>query len=379
MNYFVDEIFYLAIPVPFRLSWGKLGYSRHLLVKITDKKGNFGWGEGVLYKTTFGKLLPQIQAHGIKSISTGFEPAVSCALDMAEWDLKARVANKPLSFLLGAKLGSVNITEEIFIESAEKTEKQLKVILDHGTKSIKLKIGRSVDQDLRMIFMVNELAKDRLEIGLDSNRSYNLNEALELVSKIGDLSIKVLEEPINGSFADLALFKNQTKIPIMLDESIRSTEDLDNAISNNCFSELNIKLSRVGGISNALKYMEVCRQNKVGIYLGCNEELDIGMQAIAHLGASLPNVFGIEGVGPKRLKSQISGMNFNLSDGNLNLSRDAGLGIEEIDLSDVRRTGAFDNNSTENLLHQLLFICQDEFGVWKTRIENGLSFLTKIS
>lgn len=372
MNYSIDNIYYLSIPVPFRLSWGKLGYSRHILVKISNEKGQFGWGEGVLYKTTFSKLLPEIQRHGIEFLSLELEPAVTCALDMAQWDLKARIGNRSMSPILGSKSKSVEITEEIFIDTEERTEKQLETILSHGTTSIKLKIGRSVTKDLKIISMINKLSNGKIQIGLDANRAYRLAEALELILQLDEFPIKVIEEPINGSFADLALLKNKTKIPIMLDESIQSLADLGNAIGKDCFSVLNIKLSRLGGISSALKYMEVCRKNKIKIYLGCNEELDIGMQAIAHLGASIDTGFGIEGVGPKRLQCQITNLNLNLTDGKLNLSHDVGLGIERIDLSDLLTIGIFAHKSSERKLKQLLFIAQDEFGVWKTRLENVL-------
>jgi len=372
MNY---SAYYLSIPVPFRLSWGKLGYSRHVILKLTDAKGNIGWGEGVLYKSTFSKLIPEIWRRGIDSIDSSFEPAVICAVDMAKWDLKSREENRPLSSFLGAKTKLLEITEEIFIDSEKHTKTQLERILSHGTTSIKLKIGRSVAKDLEMISFVNLLSGGKLKIGLDANRAYKLDQAIELVSKLDGFPIKVIEEPINGTWQDLARLKKETKIPIMLDESIKTLENLDSAIKSDCFSVLNIKLTRLGGISNALKYIDVCKKNKVEVYIGCNEELDLGMQAIIHLGSSIANVFGIEGVGPDRLKCQISDQTFNLISGKLIVSTAPGLGIENINLK-LNKPGVFLSNSEQSQFQQIIFMLNDSYGVLKTRLEN---ILLKIS
>ncbi|MBI3558893.1 hypothetical protein HY085_00695 [Candidatus Gottesmanbacteria bacterium] len=70
----------VSIPVPFRLSWGKLGFSRHVFVTLEDKNGRKGRGEGVLYKTTHLELLPFLE----KKTKIIDEPALNFALDTAK-------------------------------------------------------------------------------------------------------------------------------------------------------------------------------------------------------------------------------------------------------------------------------------------------------
>ena len=54
----IANYYLFSVPVPFRVSWGKLGYSRHIIIILEDAVGKKGVGEGVLYKTTFLEIVP---------------------------------------------------------------------------------------------------------------------------------------------------------------------------------------------------------------------------------------------------------------------------------------------------------------------------------
>ncbi|KKU92411.1 MAG: Mandelate racemase/muconate lactonizing protein [Microgenomates group bacterium GW2011_GWA1_48_10] len=324
-----------SIPVPFRLSWGKLGYSRHVYVTVENEKGAKGRGEGVLYKTTHLELLPYLENRFTLDLErlAAFEPALAFAVDTAHLDLKGKILVVP---------PNPSVVREIFMEDQD-LEQSVKEIATQHTSAIKLKVGAGVENDKKTLVQVHHLTKGKIKIHLDANRAYNLKDALELASFASARGVTLFEEPVSGGFPIVGEFKRASNLPVMLDESIQSAADLESAIREKCFDILNIKLSRLGGITLAQRYVQRCTQAGLRIYLGCSEELETGTRAIFTLAKSTKNLYAVEGLGFERLAGR-EGFHYSLGEGS-------------------RR----------------LFLLKEFSGLWATRIENCLNYtLAKI-
>ena len=92
---------------------------------------------------------------------------------------------------------------------------------------------------------------------------------------------------------------------VMLDYNILSVNDIDRALEYDAFDIINIKLSRVGGITRALPLIERCESANKLVSVGCNEDVGPAMYGILHLSSVLSNYYGTEGVGWQRLKTRI--------------------------------------------------------------------------
>lgn len=315
----------VSIPVPFRLSWGKLGYSRHVFITLADNNGKRGKGEGVLYKTTHLDLLPALEKN--QPID---EPGLAFALDTAARDIKGEI--------FPANFKKYSIIREIFI--ADDIESKVADFLAKGTRTVKLKVGAGVEEDKKAMVAINKFSKGRLQINLDANQGYSFKEAVALAKWAKRNNVVLFEEPIHGDFRQLKKFKEETGFPVMLDESIKKLDGLEKAITANCFDILNIKLSRLGGITQAEKYLKRCQKAGIKIYLGCSEELEIGTNAIFTFARSIKDLYGIEGLGTERIDPK---QGFSYEPGKNN---------------------------------RQLFLLKEFLGLWKTRLENVILKLT---
>lgn len=375
----------LSIPVNFRLSWGKLGFSRHVFVTL-EVNGIYGFGEGVLYKTTHLEFQPFIKklftdwpkqnqfssfasAREVVSRLVNFEPAIAFAFDTALWDIEGKTKKRSVNDLLGGKNRTHEITEEIFIEDNEATDRELAKILSHGTRSVKLKVGQNPKFDAEKILRIKKIAPS-IKMKPDANRGYNFDDARRFVDYSGKENITLIEEPANATFSELASFRKQTGIKIMLDESVKTLDQLKSAINLNAIDVLNLKLTRIGGITNAKDFVAICEKNNISVSLGCNEETEVGMAAILHFAGYLKNLFGVEGLGPDRIKYHSSKKRFSIVDGFVSTPTGSGL-LPDYTLD---KSPLIYQNETGSSR----FFREKEFlGIWKTRLENGLLKLWK--
>lgn len=391
--------FYLfSVPVDFDIAWLKILFSNHLIVEL-ECEGKKAIGEGVLYNTspikTLSLLDNEFKAFFQKKHSSfgkarssflnafSSHPGIVCAFDLALWNLQGKSEDKPIYQLLGNKKNpSVLVTEQIFIPKDERDlTAQVKEILSHGTRSIKLKAGRDLKKDLARIKMIKKISKDKINIQLDLNQGLNFNQAVWLGRIIEKLGISAWEEPISfDSFKQLRNLKEKVKIPIILDESIKNIEDLKKAVKNKAIDILNIKISRLAGLTGSLQLIRLCEEHKIKIDIGCSEELGIATNAQLHLGAIVQNLKTMEVLGSRRLGFDLIKEKHKIKNGRLelNLSK-PGLG-KEFKVEKLKKAGEELNFSVITGFNKKYYF-PFYFNYFKTRIKNkffnGLLLLKK--
>jgi len=313
--------FYLfSVPVNFDIAWLKILFSNHLIIQL-EHEGKIGIGEGVLYKTSSLKALNLVlkefeeffQQEEFTSFRKAREkllkafssnPGLTCAFDLALWDLEGRIKKKPVYQLLGKeKTNKVPISEQIFIPKNKiDLIRQVKKILDHKTKIVKLKAGRNLKNDLVNIQLIKEISRDKLEIQLDLNQALNFEQAVVFGRKVKKMGILAWEEPISfKNFNELNKLRKKVKLPIILDESIKNIDDLRQGLGKRAFDILNVKISRLGGLTNSLQLIKLAQKNGVKIEIGCSEELGIAASAQMHLAGNLRGLRTMEALGSQRL------------------------------------------------------------------------------
>jgi L-alanine-DL-glutamate epimerase-like enolase superfamily enzyme len=336
-----------AIPVDFLIALARIRFSHHLLIQLHDD-GLSGIGEGILYRTLPHQaadlfrhaVRPAVEGDDLLSSSVAEQeawlaqlaaasPALAYAVDTALWDLRAKKAGKAVVDLLGGKRRRrVPITEQIFIRDWPTAEAELDGILSRGTRQIKVKIGTSPQADLEALRRVRAFVGPEVEIRVDVNHAYTTAEGEPLYRSLADLGVSALEEPLPvRHWPGLRALRQRLGIPVILDETILTLGDLQVAIADEAIDILNIKLTRVGGMSQALHYADLCHQHGVQVAIGCSEELGVGTAAIVHLAAALPEVHSVEGLGPQRLGFDLVAEQWALTDGMLTCPEGSGLGV----------------------------------------------------
>jgi O-succinylbenzoate synthase len=208
------------------------------------------------------------------------------AVDCAVWDLYAKHRNISLSKALGGTRDKVETGISIGIqESPDALVRVVEKFMAEGYRRIKVKIkpGKDIDY-LRAI----REKFGNVTLMADANSAYTLDD-IELFKAMDDLDLQMIEQPLShDDIIDHAKLQAVLKTPVCLDESIHSAEDARKAIELGSTKIINIKVARVGGLTETKKVHDVCAAH--GIPVWCGGMLDNGI-ARAHniAAASLPN------------------------------------------------------------------------------------------
>jgi L-Ala-D/L-Glu epimerase len=394
--------FYLfSIPVNFEIAKIKILFSNHIIVKL-EYQNKMGIGEGVLYKTSPVKVLGLLKSQILEFFKQDFislkqarnklnkvftvdNPGTVCAFDMALWDLQGKIEDKPLYELFHSdKAKKVSVIEQIFIpEKKKQLEKELEKIINNKTKTIKLKGGRNLQHDIENINLINKIGLNKLNIQLDLNKSLDFKTACDFGREVKKLGVEVWEEPIKfKQLVELKQLRKKTGIKIILDESIQNLNSLNKAIRNKALDILNIKLSRLGGITGSLDYIKLADKNNIKIEIGCSEELGIGTSSQWQLAQTVSNLNGLEALGPNRLGFDVIKQNWQIKNAKLFIKIiKPGLGVDFNLLrlkKEARKKNFIVLHKNSSLAERQKFYLDWFILRTKSKINNGLIRINKI-
>ncbi|MEY4628228.1 MAG: hypothetical protein RLZZ595_554 [Bacteroidota bacterium] len=243
-------------------------------------------------------------------------PFLVCALDMAGWDLFAKIRNKPLSEIWSLDFSLAPITD--YTIGIDSLEKMLEKIKEHPAPIYKIKVGG--ENDLLNLIQIRKHTDAKIRI--DANAGWELDQAIQMLPTLEKLDIELIEQPFaKDAMDETHHFSKMTTIPIFADESCVGLGDVEKCAG--VFAGINIKLTKSSGISPALEMIKKARHNNLKIMLGCMNESTIGTAALVHLS---PMVDYLDADGPLLLKEDVaSGLSYD--QGKISPSGLPGLGI----------------------------------------------------
>ena len=286
----------MKMKAPFTTSFGTFFDKEFLLLEVTDELGNKGWGESVAfdapwyneetYKTNWivleDFLIPLLEDKKINhpdEINELFEPIrknnmAKSTLEGAVWDLYAKRTNQTLASALGGDKKQIEVGISIGIQNS--IDELLALIDEYvkdGYKRIKVKIKPGWDVDV--IRAIRERFPD-VPLMADANSAYRL-EDVDLLKQLDEFNLTMIEQPLaSDDIIDHATLQKQLKTPICLDESIHSLEDARKAIELGSCGIINIKIGRVGGLTESKKIHDYCQSKGIPVWCGGMLESGVG-------------------------------------------------------------------------------------------------------
>lgn len=248
-------------------------------------------------------------------------------LEMAAWDLKARLDGVSLAEAIGGDRRPVPVGVSIGLQPSDdallgKVEGYLAE--GYGRIKIKIKPGRDVEM-LRAV-------RDRFpeaRLMADANSAYSLGDMARL-RELDDLDLMMIEQPLSHEdIRDHARLQAELRTAVCLDESIHSVEDARLALELGACRIINIKPGRVGGFASAKAIHDLCAENGIPVWCGGMLESGVGRAHNVAL-ASLPG-FTLPGdISESRRywAEDIVTPEFTLVDGTLTLPEGPGMGVE---------------------------------------------------
>ncbi len=281
---------------PFTTSFGTVHNKKFYIIEVVDESGVVGWGEGVAFEAPwYTEETVETSLHMLRSFlvplllnkelehpnevsqifsSIRRNQMAKASIEGAVWDIYAQLKKVSLAEAIGGTQKAIDVGISIGIE--ETIEKQLQVVgkfLNEGYKRIKIKIKPG--WDVEVVRAIRERFGE-IPLMVDANSAYTL-EDIDVLKQLDEFNLMMIEQPLaQDDIADHAILQKQINTPVCLDESICSYNDARSAITLGSCQVINIKIGRVGGISEAIKIHDLCVANQIAVWCGGMLEAGIG-------------------------------------------------------------------------------------------------------
>ena len=290
---------------PLQISRGTHDKSQNLFLEFI-KDGITAWGECAPGKTEGATTVFEVETHLKRLIDSKIDslslhevyqrakelnvPACAIAgLDIALWDWSAKKAKMSLKDLLGLPSPSVPTSLTIGINPPEIIKERVGLILQNPqVRALKIKLGskEGVEYDKLIYSQVLESTKNKdIAIRVDANGGWTLDEAKLMMKWLSERKAEYIEQPlVEGEEDKLKFLFEGRPLPIFIDESCRFAEDAANHYQY--VDGVNLKLMKCGGITEALKILNVAKAHGLKTMIGCMSESSVSISA----GASITGI-----------------------------------------------------------------------------------------
>jgi L-alanine-DL-glutamate epimerase-like enolase superfamily enzyme len=208
------------------------------------------------------------------------------AVDVACWDVLGQAAGRPVCDLMGGRQQDrFELYVAIPLGSPEAMAERVTALRGEGIRRFQLKLGGDPDDDAaRARAVVEATGPDGVIFG-DANCGWSLREAVSAARLMEGLPRFFLEQPC-ATFEECLRVREHTSLPMILDEIITDLQDLLRAWEARALEGFNLKINRVGGLTNARLLRDVGQQ--LGLIVNVEDSWggDLTTAAVSHLAAS---------------------------------------------------------------------------------------------
>ncbi len=318
-----------AFPISFRVPEGqnvRLGIGRavkrdSVLVKVETDEGLVGWGEahhgrcpGAIAKlidTTLSELVLGMDALDVVGVwnkvyrmqlaSHGMGAAAAMALsglDIALWDIRGKTSNLPIYRLLGggrrpikAYAGGIALGWQDPSSLAEEACMHVK----SGYRAIKLRVGDTPKRDIARVEAVRKAVGDDIEILVDANTNYSLDDARRVMPAFEQALVGWLEEPFpphdHFNYLEASRFGS---VPLAAGENHFTRFEFTQALTSGILGFVQPDLSKAGGITETMRIAHLASAWKISVNPHTSAT-GINMVATLHVLSSVDNPGFFEG------------------------------------------------------------------------------------
>lgn len=214
-------------------------------------------------------------------------PHAKAPLDIACWDILGKATGLPLFTLLGGRAQrDVALYRAVSQQPPGAMAAAVAGYREEGYGRFQLKVGGDADDDISRIRAVREVLSGGEVLLVDANTGWTRHEAARVVHAVGDLDVYI-EQPCR-TLAECLSIRRRTVRPFVLDETIDGIGALLGALAEDAMDAINLKISRVGGLTRARVMRDICVESGIPMIIEDPWGSDITTAAVAHLAVSTP-------------------------------------------------------------------------------------------
>ena len=232
--------------------------------------------------------IPAIHAQLCQAVRNHGRPGVAAcaiaAIDIALWDLKAKLLGLPLAELLGLARERVPVYASGGFTSTPLDELQREITgyLAHGHARVKIKIGRDPVADLERVRIAREAAGPHVELMVDANGAYARKQALAQAERFAEMDVVYFEEPVSSDDLEgLRLLRDRAPMAIAAGEYGYDALYLRRMLEAGAVDILQADATRCLGITGFLEADALCEAFGVPLSAHCAPALHAHAAAAA--------------------------------------------------------------------------------------------------
>ncbi len=282
---------------PFVIARGGATEHRLIRVRVIDRDGVEGWGEaapnrfyGETADTALGaleRLKPIVEACDAWALedvelemnrALRFNGSVKSAISAAMHDLAGKRLGVPLYRLWGLDPAKAPLSS--FTISIAASDAELRQRVEQASAYPVLKVKLGTDHDEQIVRTVRAAAPDKV-LRVDANAAWTPKQALAMMDVLVECGVDYVEQPLPPHDLDgLRFVRDRAPLSIIADESCVVATDIPKLAG--VADGINIKLSKCGGLREALKMIATARSHGMLVMAGCMIETSLGITAAAH-------------------------------------------------------------------------------------------------
>jgi len=215
-------------------------------------------------------------------------------LDMACYDLMGKVTGRSACEFMGGRTAEeIPLAALIPLMDAENMIGIAQMFYDQGYRCFRLKLGRSVSEDIRVLKLMRETFGDEIKIRVDYNQAYNKAAfAIRAIKAIEPYDIEYAEQPVRSSdYLGMAEVQKQVATPIMSHEDCFSLQDITTLLELKAVGIIGLNPERPGGVTAALRALSYAELKGMGAVIH-SQPLGIASAMLLHLAAARHHQLG---------------------------------------------------------------------------------------
>lgn len=286
------EVIPYALPFrqTYRTSTGSIDSREMVLIRITTEEGLVGLGEAVPLSLRGGDPIASVArelrlwADAAAEVGLDAKGPVSaparCAVATALADISARRAEVPLHRILGSPASRpIRCNATIGADDPIRAAADAAEWAAAGFTSFKLKAGTG-EEDLLRVERTRQTVGPGAEIRIDANGAWSVTEALEMIDRMAEFEIELVEQPVSD-LESMAEVRSSCDLMVIADESVSHPSEAERARELGSCDGVTVKLSKIGGLDPALG-------GHLPVYLSSALDGPVGIAAAAHVAQTLP-------------------------------------------------------------------------------------------